>query len=130
MRIIVVFLIWTNLFSQDVFVAKTNISFKQTVTKNDFNIISVDPKEIPRTCEVFPISQIDLQRYVTTKYIRQGSVICSKDLALFDSKEVVFDFGSLEIKTDGEIINETNESITIKKYDGSVVKIFKDGRER
>lgn len=127
---ILVVLLISSMYGQNVLIAKDNISFKEILTKEHFNIVFVDPSAIQRTCDVVGIDEIEENKYFAAKYIRAGSMVCKKDLQAYESNSVVFDFGILEIKTDGEIINETDEYITIKKHDGSVHKIYKDGRDR
>ncbi|MCK9336422.1 MAG: hypothetical protein M0P43_01195 [Arcobacteraceae bacterium] len=127
---VLLILLISNIYGQNVLTAKSNISFKDILTKEHFNVVFINPSEIPRTCELVSIDDIETNKYFASKYIRAGSVICKKDLQVYESNSVVFDFGILEIKTDGEIIHETDEYITIKKHDGSVHKIYKDGRDR
>lgn len=116
--------------AMEVLVAKKSISYKEVLSKDDFAVMSANPQDIPRTCEVFNSNNFNSGQYMASKYIKEGSLLCTKDVLEYKPKEVLFNFGSLEIKTDGEVINETAEYITIKKHDGSVQKIYKDGRDQ
>lgn len=116
--------------AMEVLVAKKSISYKEVLSKDYFAVMSANPQDIPRTCEVFNSNNFNSGQYMASKYIKEGSLLCTKDVLEYKPKEVLFNFGSLEIKTDGEVINETAEYITIKKHDGSVQKIYKDGRDQ
>lgn len=131
MRFIVIFaLCLSYLNAIEVLVAKKSISYKEILSKDYFTVMSANSSDIPRTCEVFNPNNFSTGQYMASKYIKEGALLCTKDVLEYKPKEVVFNFGSLEIKTDGEVINETSEYITIKKHDGSVHKIYKDGRDQ
>ncbi|QOG12010.1 hypothetical protein [Arcobacter sp. FWKO B] len=127
---IILFILYGFLDAKNIAVAKKNISFKDFLTTENIDIAHIDTKDIPRTCVPFEVEKLNTHQYTASKYIRSGSIICEKDASLYESKEVLFNFGSIEIKTDGEIVNENDDFITIKKHDGSIHRIFKDGRER
>ncbi|MDY0365555.1 MAG: hypothetical protein RBQ81_06835 [Arcobacteraceae bacterium] len=129
MKYLIIFaLCLTQLYGVKVGFAKQNIGYKEIVTKEHFIIKEINSTQIPRNCEVFDLNLLDKREYFASKYIKEGSMICTKDLKEYEKKEIIFNFGALEIRTDGEVIHETDEYITIKKHDGSVQKIFKDGR--
>lgn len=51
-----------------------------------------------------------------------------KDLDKDKNNSVLFNFGSIQIERPGKIIFENDEYIRIKREDGQVEKIYKDGR--
>ncbi|RXJ99591.1 hypothetical protein CRU98_06070 [Arcobacter sp. CECT 8986] len=123
--IIALFLINANAI--DLIVTKKVINYKAKIDVKDLMIRRVDSfKE--GYCTPIKLSDLNGAVYQATHYIKKGSVICTKDIKEFKKKSVVFKFGALEIETNGEIIYQNDEYIRIKRRDGKVEKIYKDGR--
>lgn len=105
--------------------ASKNINYKEAITKD-----MIMQKKIEEKINCTPIEKNELEKnqYSAKRYIVKDTIICTKDVELFKKNAVVFDFGTFEIEQQGKIIFENEEYIRIKKNDGSIEKIFKDGR--
>lgn len=112
--------------SVDVLVAKNVIHYKSKIEVKDLMLQKVPT--VKSTCIPLKLSQIDGKVYQALHYIAKGSIICTKDVDIFEKKSVVFNFGSIEIEKNGEIIFQNEEYIRIKRNDGKIEKIYKDGR--
>ncbi|RXI41165.1 hypothetical protein CRU99_09965 [Malaciobacter mytili] len=110
----------------DVLVAKNVIHYKAKIEVKDLMLQKVD--SVKSTCTPLKLSDIDGKVFQALHYISKGSIICTKDVSIFEKKSVVFNFGSIEIEKNGEIIFQNEEYIRIKRNDGKIEKIYKDGR--
>lgn len=119
-------LTFSNVFAIDVLVAKENIKYKAKINVN--NLMFKKTKKIYRHCVPVKLNDFDVSEYITKHYISKGSIICTKDIKKYVKSSILFKFGSLEIEKDGKVINNTKKYIKIKKPDGKVEKIYKDGR--
>ena len=120
------FFFTVNLYSIEVIIAKTKINYKEMISLEKLSkseVLSVKKYCIPATVKDFETS-----KFVATHYIRKGSVICLKDIAKYKKNSVVFNFGAIQIEKNGKVIFENNEYIRIKREDGKIEKIYKDGR--
>lgn len=117
----------SSLFSLDVFVAKKSFGFEEKLELSHLELINLD--KLNKNC--IPISLKDLEKgeYLTRHYINKGSVLCKKDFKLLENNEVVFNFGGLKILKKGKIVYENKDFIRFKNLDGSIEKIYKDGRQ-
>ncbi|WP_164967602.1 hypothetical protein [Arcobacter sp. CECT 8985] len=111
----------------ELIITKKAINYKAKLNVKDLMIRNVDSFK-KGYCTPLKLSDLSGTVYETTHYIKKGSVLCTKDIKEFKKKAVVFKFGALEIETDGEIIYQNDKYIRIKKRDGKVEKIYKDGR--
>jgi len=109
-------------------VARGNINFKEKITK--YNLVLKNIIKIHKHCVPFNIDNLKKGTYTAKHYIRQGSVICTKDVQKYNKKSVLFNFGSIEIEKEGKIIFENDKYIKIRKQNGKIEKIYKDGRIR
>jgi hypothetical protein len=84
--------------------------------------------KIYRHCKPVKLSDLNKAPYIAKHYMSKGSIVCHKDIKRYEKSSILFDFGTLEIEKDGKVINNTNKYIKIKKPNGKVEKIYKDGR--
>lgn len=127
--LIVLFFIFTSqLFSMELIVAKENIPFKKKLTPDI--LMLKDFKAIPPNCRPIKLKNLKDNKYFSSKYIKKNQVICMDDVKSSNGNKVIFNFGSIEIETSGRIMFENDEYIKIKKENGKVEKIYKDGRLR
>jgi len=117
-----------NLYSIEVIVANSKINYKEIISikkLSSANVLSVKKFCIPAT-----INDFEKDKYFATHYIRKGAVICLKDIEKYSKNSILFNFGSIQIERDGKLIFENDEYIKIKRNDGKIEKIYKDGRIR
>lgn len=122
------FLSYVTLFSKELIVAKENIPYKKEITPDNLALINSD--KIPPNCLPITLEELKKDKYRTKKFIKEKKVICKDDIETDVEKSVIFKFGSIEIETNGRILFENDEYIKIKKSDGTIEKIYKDGRDR
>ena len=84
--------------------------------------------ELKKTCVPLTLNQVQNNEYRTTHYINKKSIICQNDVETYKDESVVFKFGGLEIEKKGKIIYENDNFIRIRKENGKIEKIYKDGR--
>jgi hypothetical protein len=116
----------TNLFAIKVLVLKEAIGFEQKIKVSKLRLMTVS--RIKRNCVPLTLSEVQNNKYSTTHYINKNSVICKKDVKIYKNESVVFKFGGLEIEKKGKLIYENEKFIRIKKENGKIEKIYKDGR--
>ncbi|WP_412727607.1 hypothetical protein [Arcobacter sp. 15-2] len=107
-------------------IAKKDIQYKSKIYTNDVLLVQVNKKY---NCNKY-LNLIDLKKnkYYATHYIAKNRVICFKDVTIPEVKKVKFRFGNLEIEKEAELIKETKSYIKIKNLDGTIEKIYTDGR--
>jgi 23S rRNA-/tRNA-specific pseudouridylate synthase len=110
---------------KNVLVATKNIRLNEQLTQNNVQLQNMPIKD--RSCTPLSVEAILQHQYTAANYIIKGSVICTRNANKYEKQSVVFDFGTLEIEQEGEIIFENDEFIRIKKPNGKVEKIYKDG---
>lgn len=113
------------LYGQNVLIAKKNINFKEVISIEDVEEVDTQEKI---NCEIFSPKELKSKKFIAKHYIAKSTIICAKSLEEYKKEAVLFDFGSFQIETEGKIIFENDEFVRIKKNDGSIEKIFKDGR--
>lgn len=109
-----------------VLVAKEPIMYEEKLNPSKLKLINVS--SIKKACIPLTLAQLQNNEYKTTHYINRNSIICQKDVETYKDEAVLFNFGSIQIEKKGKIIYENDKFIRIKKADGSVEKIYKDGR--
>lgn len=119
-------LFFTTLNAITVVVAKKQIAYQQKIEESYLEVKNVNA--LNKNCMPLSLQQIKDNNYITTHFINTGSIICKKDVTLSTQNSVRFNFGAIEIETPGKIIFENDEYIKIKKLDGSIEQIYKDGR--
>ena len=106
-----------------------NINFKEEISKDHYKIVEyndLNRKIYNIKCkEYLSLEDLKSNSYRAKHYIKKNRVICKKSLYITSSKKIKFNFGSIEIEKDGEIIKETSKYIRIKNADGTVEKIYK-----
>jgi len=115
---------WANAMA--VLVAKEPIMFEEKLNPAKLKLINVS--SIKKKCIPLTLAQLQNNEYRTTHYINRNSIICQKDVTTYKDESVLFNFGSIQIEKKGKIIYENDQFIRIKKADGTVEKIYKDGR--
>lgn len=127
--IISIFIIFiSNLFAFEVIVSKEDMTFRTQLTPENLEV--KDTKVLPDNCRPLKLEELKNNKYLSSKYIKKNQIICLDDVKKIVKKSVVFNFGSIQIETDGKIIYENDEYIRIKKDNGKIEKIYKDGKER
>lgn len=120
------FLLSIKLMAISVLVANESINYEEKLESSKVKMINVD--EIKKMCVPLTLSQLQNEEYITTHYINKGSIICLSDVKKYKNNTVLFNFGDLQIERKGKIIYENDEFIRIKNLDGTIEKIYKDGR--
>ncbi len=115
-----------NLYSIEVIVAKTKINYKEVISLEKLSKVEVS--SVKKYCTPVTVKDFETTKYIAKHYIRKGSVICLKNIAKYKKSSVLFNFGSIEIERNGKVIFENNEYVKIKREDGKIEKIYKDGR--
>lgn len=106
-------------------VAKNEIGYNEKVLITDLMAKNVSQ---PNHCIPLTLTDLNNDTYVTLHFILKGSILCHNDVKVYKKESVVFDFGSLQIEKNGKVIYENDEYIRIKRDDGKIEKIYKDGR--
>ena len=130
-RIVLAFLVFINFSyaAQKVLLSKRNIQFKEVISIEDV-VQKTTYKALKRNCIAVTKEQLQDGQFIALHYIRRGSIICTKDIEKYVRRSVKFDFGSFEIEKVGEVIQETKDFVRIKRRDGKIEKIYKDGHYR
>jgi hypothetical protein len=116
------------LFSVEVVIAKVDIPYKVAITPSNVAILQLD--KLPANCKPITIKELKKGKYLTSKYLQKDKVICHSDLDEETNNKIIFNFGAIQIETDGKIIYQNDEYVKIKRSNGKIEKIYKDGRER
>lgn len=120
-----IFLFVHNLFAIDVLVSKNNIAYKDIIKLSNLKIVKVE--KLQKTCKALKINDLKKRKYISKHYINKKSIICLKDIKIYKKDSVIFNFGTIEIEKDGIIVYENDNYITIKKRNGKLEKIYKNG---
>ena len=113
-------------FAIDVLVAKEKIRLKEKIKIKNLRVKKV--KKVKRSCHPVTLDTISTQQYIAKHYMNIGSVICEKDIKIYKKNTVLFNFGNIEIEKEGKVVGETKKYIRVKKPNGKIEKIYKDGR--
>ena len=125
------FISFTSLFAQNIQlvpVSIKNINWKEQVGLSNVKVIQVNEKYNCKKYMNIDVEKIKENKYRASHYIMKGKPLCDGDLYLPKSNKIKFNFGSIEIEKEGEIIRETDKYIKIKNLDGKIEKIYKDVR--
>ena len=120
-----IFLFVHNLFAIYVLVSKNNIAYKEIIKLSNLKIVKVE--KVQKTCKALKINDLKKRKYISKHYINKKSIICLKDIKIYKKDSVIFNFGTIEIEKDGIIVYENDNYITIKKRNGKLEKIYKNG---
>lgn len=118
----------TNIYAIDVLVSNSRINFNDEITLKKVSVGKVD--KVKKFCIPLTLEDFEKNRFLAKHYIRKGLVLCRKSVKLYKKNSVVFNFGSIQIEREGKLIYENDEYIKIKKTNGKIEKIYKDGRLR
>ncbi len=122
------FIFISKLLAYEVIVSKEDMSFRTQLTPENLEI--KDIKQLPENCIPLKLEELKNNKYLSSKFIKKSQIICKDDVKKIVKKSVIFNFGSIQIETDGKIIFENDEYIRIKKDNGKIEKIYKDGKAR
>lgn len=128
--VLIIISIATFLFSSQVEVvplANKAISYKSKIYSQDVRLIQVNDKH--KCKEYLDIKKLKQNKYFAKHYISKNKPLCAKDIYIPQINKVKFRFGNLEIEKDAELIRETKSYIKIKNVDGTIEKIYTDGRK-
>lgn len=125
---ILFFIFFSNLYAINLIVAKNDISYNSLIKPTDLLLVEFEKK--PNDCIPITLEKLKANKYFAKKYLREKKIICEDDLKTKSEKSIIFNFGSIEIETNGKIMFENDEYIKIRKNNGDIEKIYKDGRVR
>jgi len=126
---LLVLLYVTSLFSQGVQIvplSNKDIQFKNKIYS--YNLKLVQANEKYKCNEYLDVVTLKKNKYYAQHYIAKNKPICLKDVYVPKMNKVKFRFGNLEIEKEAELIKETKSYIKIKNLDGTIEKIYIDGR--
>lgn len=109
-------------------VAIKNIEWKEQIRLSNVKLIQANEKY--KCKKYLDIKKIKNTKYRASHYIIKNTPICFEDAYIPKSNKIKFNFGTIEIEKEGEIIRETDKYIKIKNLDGKIEKIYKDERGR
>lgn len=118
--------LFVNSYGIDIIVPKKTINYKSLISIKDLSLKKVS--SIQKFCKPLTLDDLQKNKYVAKHLLYKGRVICTKDVKVYKKESVVFKFGALEIEKNGKIIFENDEFIRIKRNDGKIEKIYKNGR--
>ena len=116
----------TNVFAISVLVSKEAIGFEQTIKTSKLRLMTIP--SLKKACVPLTLKQVQNNKYTSTHYINKNSILCEKDVKVYKYESVIFNFGGLEIEKKGKLVYENDKFIRIKKENGKIEKIYKDGR--
>lgn len=102
------------------------INFKSKIYSYNVRLIKVNEKY--KCKEYVNILDLKKNKYYASHYIGKDRILCLKDVYIPTINKIKFRFGNLEIEKEAELIRETDSYIRIKNIDGTIEKIYKDGR--
>lgn len=112
------------IYGDVILVSTKNIKFKQNL---DYGELKLEYTEDKIHCNMFDKQKLLNGTYQALRYIPKNKPICDKDVKQVIQHRVSANFGNIVIERDGEYLGETKTYIKIKKTDGSVERINKDG---
>lgn len=127
-RLFFLLFVSTNIYAIDVLVSTNKIDYNEEITIQKLSSASVS--SVKKFCIPLTIDDLEKNRFLAKHYIRKGLVLCRKNIKLYKKNSVVFNFGSIQIEREGKVVFENDEYIKIKRTDGKIEKIYKDGRLR
>jgi hypothetical protein len=113
-----------------IFLSNTNASIlaKYNIYYGDSITLSNTINHNDNKCKDLTYDTIKNNNYVAIHYIKKNNIICKKDIKKLSTTKVIYKFGGfLEAEEYGKVITETNKYIKIKKPNGKIKKLYKDG---
>ena len=130
-KIIVLLLFVTlSMFANNKFlvpVSKKHINWKSVITSNHIYLSKINQKY--KCKKYLDINTLKKNQYRAKHFILKNTALCSEDVYKSSNKKISFNFGSLEIEKNAELIKETDTYIKIKNPNGKIEKIYKNGSE-
>jgi len=126
MRYFLILVFGIFLYGETILVSAKDIKYKEYLDYGNLQEV-VTPKKV--RCEMFDKQKLFENKYIASRYIVKNTPICTKDVQIAPNHKVKFDFGNIEIERDGEFLGETKEYIRIKRPDGTIEKIDKNGQQ-
>ena len=124
--IFILFLVFFNLYSSEILISKRNINYKDVINSEYLELVNIS-NDI--RCTTFDKNLLKKHKYQAKRYIYKGKAICYKDLQKVQINKIKYDFGNIEIQRDGKVVGENKDYVKIKNYDGTVIKIYKNGQK-
>ena len=116
----------SSLFSYDVLTVIKDVKFREKIQKENLRVKQVDT--LSKDCTPLSLQDLENDAFTASHYLFKDSIVCMNDVIKYERESVLFDFGILQIEQEGKIIYENDKFIRIKKQDGSIEKIYKDGK--
>ncbi len=120
-----IFLFCINLNALDVLITKEHINFEEKIEFSKLRLKKISG--LRKYCVPVTLKQLQDGQYLAKHYINKNSVLCQRDIKVYKDNSVVFNFGTIQIEKKGKIVFENEKFIRIKKEDGKIEKIYKDG---
>ncbi len=116
-----------SLFAIEIMSAKHEIGYNTRIALKDVYMKTYVSK--PPACVLFDSSKLKnlKNNYLAKHYILKSSPICKKDIYLYKSSKVFFDFGNIVIEKNGKIIYENDKLVRIREPNGKIDTIYKQG---
>lgn len=128
-KLILLLLISTHsLFAIEVVITRSKINYHEIISLSKLAVSDV--YKVKKNCTPLQISDFKSKKLLASRYLRKGTILCTKDIEEYKKSSVLFNFGSIEVERPGKVIFENDEYIKIKRVDGEIEKIYKDGRLR
>lgn len=115
-----------NLNAVSVLISKEAIPYESKLQITQLRVVNVST--LKKACVPLKLNEVKTNDFITTHYINRNSILCKKDVKVNRNNAVVFNFGAVQIEKKGKIVFENDKFIRIKKEDGKIEKIYKDGR--
>jgi len=107
-------------------IANTAIDYKNKIYNKDVRMVQVN--EEFHCKKYLDLLVLKKNNYYAKHYIAKDRTICANNVYVPKINKVNFKFGNLEIEKEGELIQKTKTYIKIKNVDGTIEKIYTDGR--
>ena len=124
--VLLLLIVCSSLFSYDVLTLRKDIKFKEKIAKE--NLVLQQVETLGRNCTPLSLKDLENDSYTAAHYLFKDSILCMNNVKKYEKESVLFDFGILEIEQEGKVIYENDKFIRLKKQDGSIEKIYKDGK--
>lgn len=129
LKIVLLVLFSTIIFAQGIQIvplSNNDIQFKNKIYSYKLKLVQSNEKY---KCDKYlDVVTLKKNKYYAQRYIAKNTPICLKDVYIPQINKVKVRFGNLEIEKEAELIKETKSYIKIKNLDGTIEKIYKDGR--
>ncbi len=123
--IVLSLLLLCSVYGKEILISTKDIPYHQILDYN--NLINIKSDKNTR-CTMFDKQKLLKGTYQSKRYIIKGYPICNKDVQRTIKSKIRYDFGNIIIERDGKIIGQTKQYVKVKNSDGTVEKIYKNGR--